>query len=459
MQHLAQRILTGDLHPLLDKLVILIAPIYNADGNEKISVHNRTDQYGPIGGVGVRENSQGLDLNRDYMKLEAPESQALVRLLNRWDPHVTVDLHTTDGSYHAYHLTYSPTLNPNANPKLISYERDKMLPAITEAMLKEHKFRTYYYGNFSTKDALERELNRPAATKPGEQEKVTVWRTFDHRPRFGNNYVGLRNRLTILSEAYSHLDFKGRVEVTEAFVEEICKYAASHPGEIREVTRVADEETVRNGLGGSLPPFGLEFETRPLAAPVELLVGEVTKVKNPNSRIDMIAMVEGKVTPTKMPDYGVFAATRTAPMPRAYFFRPGFNPGVALEKLQAHGVAVEELSAAFTGEAENFVIREVKKSARVFQGHKEVKLAGDYKKETVTFPAGTIFVRTAQPLGILAAYLLEPESDDGLTAWNFFDDSLEAGKTYPISKLSGDIKVASRLAERAVEPPTEARPK
>jgi len=152
--HLARRIAIGDLRSLLNNLVILIAPIYNADGNEKIGLNNRTAQNGPIGGVGTRENAKGFDLNRDYIKLETPEANALVGLFNRWDPHLTVDLHTTNGSYHGYHLTYAPTLNPNADARLIAFERNKMLPAITRAMLKAHKFRTYYYGNFATKERV-----------------------------------------------------------------------------------------------------------------------------------------------------------------------------------------------------------------------------------------------------------------------------------------------------------------
>src|SRR5688572_5456546 len=220
MLHLSRRILFGDLTPLLSKLIILIAPIYNADGNEKININNRTAQNGPIGGVGVRENSKGYDLNRDYMKLDSPEAQALVNLFNRWDPHLTVDLHTTNGSYHGYHLTYSQPLNPNTNAAILSYHRDKMLPAINKAMLKAHKFRTYYSGNFP------RFANLPT---PGEP---TRWEAFTHQPRVGQNYHGLRNRLTILSEAYSYLTFKRRVEVTEAFVEEIFRYAAANAPEI-----------------------------------------------------------------------------------------------------------------------------------------------------------------------------------------------------------------------------------
>src|SRR5262249_13552394 len=231
--NLARRIAIGDLRSLLNNLVILIAPIYNADGNEKISLNNRAAQNGPIGGVGTRENAKGFDLNRDYMKLETPEANSLVRLFNRWDPHLTVDLHTTNGSYHGYHLTYSPTLNPNADSRLLAFERNKMLPAIAKAVRTNHKFRTYYYGNFATRDRLNRELEAfeiersGNEAKPAGDQQTRVWRTFDHRPRFGNNYYGLRNRLTILSEAYSYLDFKGRIDVTAAFVEEIFKYSAS----------------------------------------------------------------------------------------------------------------------------------------------------------------------------------------------------------------------------------------
>ena len=172
-QHLARRLLLGDLRPLLDKLIVLIAPVYNPDGNERISMTNRVAQNGPIGGVGRRENGQGLDLNRDFMKLEAPETQSLIRLFNLWDPQVTVDLHTTDGSYHGYHLTYSTPLNPSLNPKLMDYHRNQLMPALTEAMRARHEFRTYYYGNFS---------NAVPGSASGEER---AWLAFSPQPRVG----------------------------------------------------------------------------------------------------------------------------------------------------------------------------------------------------------------------------------------------------------------------------------
>ncbi|MCK5076368.1 MAG: hypothetical protein KAR38_08325, partial [Calditrichia bacterium] len=96
---LARDILAGETPDFLDKLIILITPNFNADGNEKISKRNRKRQHGPVNGVGVRYNGQKLDLNRDGIKLESPEVRGMVQnVLNRWDPLLFVDCHTTNGS-------------------------------------------------------------------------------------------------------------------------------------------------------------------------------------------------------------------------------------------------------------------------------------------------------------------------------------------------------------------------
>lgn len=398
------------------------------------------------GGVGTRENARGLDLNRDFIKLESAEANSLVRLFNRWDPHLTVDLHTTNGSYHGYHLTFSPTLNPNADPRLIAFERNKMLPAIAKTVRTNHKFRTYYYGNFATKERMNRELETFEMERsgnhaqPAADQQTRVWRTFDHRPRFGNNYCGLRNRLTILSEAYSYLDFKGRIDVTAAFVEEILKYSASHADEIFALVKRVDDDAMR----GKLSQAGVEFELTPLAKPVEILVGEVEKKKNPRSGKMMTAMIENKFTPTTMPDYGLFSATRSLAFPRAYLLKNEEGLQTIIAKLNAHGIAVDELTQPLTIEVESLLIKDVKKSARVFQGHAEVKLKVFPQKETIAFPAGSILIRTAQPLAPLIFYLLEAESDDGFVNWNFLDAYLEKGKTYPIYRSLEELHAASR---------------
>ena len=442
--HLARRIAIGDLRSLLNNLVILIAPIYNADGNEKVDVKSRPEQNGPEAGVGTRENARGLDLNRDYMKLESAEARALVGLMTKWDPHVIIDLHTTNGSYHGYHLTYSPPLNPNADARLIALTRERLLPAIQGAVLKKHSFRTYYYGNFSSESGIARETAHVDPANPGD----TVWRTFDHRPRFGNNYVGLRNRVAILSEAYSYLDFRGRVRVTEVFVEEALRAVAANALRVTTLTTQLDGEAK---TFGTRPPakrrtpaasprgdLGVAFRLAALPTPVEILVGDVEKRVNPRSGLEMLAMTD-QATPVRMRDYGTFEAVRMQPMPRGWLIpRPHVDSGryaAAIDRLRWHGVTVQRVAAAAQIDVERFVIASVSKAEREFQGHHEARVTGKYTVAKLSAQEGALFIPAAQPLARLAFYLLEPESDDGLVTWNFMDAGLVAGDTYPIYRV------------------------
>ena len=431
---LARRLTQGDLRPLLKQLVILIAPIYNADGNERVSVQNRTAQNGPVGGVGTRENSKGLDLNRDHMKLDSAEARSLIGLLNRWDPHVGIDLHTTNGSYHGYHLTYAPTLNPNADPRLIALARDRVLPAVQQGVLQKQNFRTYYYGNFATESGVARETARVDPANPGD----TIWRTFDHRPRFNNNYLGMRNRLAILSEAYSYVDFRGRVRVTEVFVEEALNAVVANGSRITSLTAQLDNEA--KGYAGKGPSLGVEFKIAPLPSPVEILVGDVEKKLNPRSGREMLVMTD-KAVPVKMKDYGVFEATRTIQMPRGWLIPKAHVDSsaytTAIERLRLHGVQVQRVMADTEIAVERFVIDAYTRAPKSFQNRNEARLTGKHEPAKLSAQVGALFIPANQPLARLAFYLLEPESDDGLVTWNLIETDLAPGATYPVYRVVG----------------------
>jgi hypothetical protein len=430
---LARRLVSGDLKSMTKQIVFLIAPDYNADGNEKVTPMNRTAQNGPVNGVGTRENSKGFDLNRDYIKLDTAEARSLVGLINKWDPHVAVDLHTTNGSYHAYHLTYSPILNPNADPRLIEFTKSRMLTPIRQTMLKTHNWRTYDYGNFSPEDGGGRENSRVDPANPGN----VTWRTFDHRPRFGNNYVGLRNRIAILSEAYSYLDFKGRVEVTEDFVAEIYKNVAANARQIMSLTAQADRALTTPSSSKPVE-LGIDFSISSSTEKVEIMVGEVTKQPNEKSGREMLVMAP-MATPVPMKEYVTFTATRTQPMPKGWLIakKSADNPrmAAALDRLRWHGIKIQEFASDQQLAVERFTISEITKAPRPFQGHQEARLKGAFNRAQLTVDAGSLYIPASQPLARLAFYLIEPESDDGLVTWNVIDEGLAVGQTYPIYRV------------------------
>ena len=369
VQVLMRRLTGGDLRPLLDRMVIVIAPIYNIDGNEAVDLMNRTAQYGPVAGVGRRENVKGLDLNRDYMKLESAEARALAAAFTAWDPHLMVDLHTTNGSYHGYHLTHSIPLNLSLSAKTLDYHRQTMMPAIMKALEDNHKIRAYYYGNFGRGNAGQASV--------GELRR---WNTFDWRPRAGQNYVGFRNRLTILSEAYSYLSFKRRIEVTEYFVEEILKYVDGHRAEIVALTKSLDEEWIKQAQSSTEMLLGVEYELRPLPKPVEILVGEVKQEVNPRNQRPMTVAIEDSYKPELMQDYAYFAPTRTVPLARAYVLPTGASFQPIVDKIRQHGIIVEELKSPLTTDVTSFVVDEIIKSPKAVPGPQRGQAEGEVRR-------------------------------------------------------------------------------
>jgi dipeptidyl aminopeptidase/acylaminoacyl peptidase len=398
---LARDLVTKEKPPLLDHFVLLIAPIYNADGNEQVSKDNRPGQVGPEEGMGQRANRMGLDLNRDYVKLEAPESQAMVRLLRRWDPQVVIDTHTTNGSHHRYVLTFDGPRHPATDPALVEFVRAELLPAVQKLVADSSGYDTFFYGNF------ERNHGR--------------WETYPALPRYGGHYVGLRNRISILSEAYAYAPYKQRVLATQAFVTQCLNAVDQRRERIDKLLDDADRRA-RRGRG--------EIVLRAHIGPHDekiTIKGFVEEEK------------EGKTAATKEPkDYEVEDWAKSVPdltvaLPSAYLLSPEFS--MCRENLQRHGIEVEQLREDIELDVEASRIGEVTHAEREFEGHKLTTLEVEREPRARQFAAGTLVVRMAQPLGRLAALLLEPESEDGLVAWNFFDKHLKQGGEFPVYRV------------------------
>jgi hypothetical protein len=296
-------------------------------------------------------------------------------------------------------------------------------------MSARHGFRTYDYVNFTTVDAIEDELEGFAA---GET-RPKVWRTFDARPRFGTNYAGLRNRIAILSEAYSYLDFERRVKATEAFTEEIMRFVAAEADTILSLTSQADADWTS---GSHDREQGIGSTLQALPNPVDVLVGAIGSTINPRSGKAMRTMIESTAIPTSMTVYDHFVSTSRRRVPAEYIVPVSSNGlhEVVERKLREHGIQVERLETATRKAVERLTLTQVRHAEPAFQGHHAASIEGRFERRDSTVPAGSLLVRTKQPLGRLVFYLLEPESDDGLTTWNFLDSDLNNGSAHPVLK-------------------------
>ena len=413
----------------LDSVVLIAVPNYNADGNENLApqLRARSAQNGPEM-VGTRANAQNLNLNRDYIKADAPETRGSLEMFNAWDPDIFVDLHTSDGSYHGYALTYSPSLNPAAFFGGV-YARDTVYPVLRERMRSRHRFETFDYGNFNRGDS------------------TGTWSTYEHVPRFGTNYYGLRGRIGLLSEAYSHDPFERRVASTYAFVQEILAYVSERSGSVLALSRRADEQTTAWGKApGSAPAIPIRAELTKSPFRGDILVEQVSRTQGDTVRhqpgLRPGERRSGIIRAVRMTIADRFEPTLARPMPTGYVLDATHADAVRL--LKQHGVIVQRLDNEWRTAVETFVPDTVI-SLQQFEGHRPVRLEGQWRRDTRTLAAGSYLIATSQPLGILAVYLLEPESDDGLVTWNVFDRVLAPRSEAPVLRITGTITAAATI--------------
>lgn len=400
---------------VLDKAVVLMAPIYNIDGNEKFGpvAENRPEQDGPAM-VGLRPNGQGFDLNRDCIKAESPEMQGVLAYVWKgWDPDVLFDLHTTDGTRHGFELTYSPSLNPNTNPAVMRYTRDELLPAVRKEMKAKYGVELFDYGN-------------------GEGRGATrAWRTFEPFGRYVTNYAGLRNRISILSEATTFIPFKARVLATYRFVQACVDHTMRNAKRVVAMTREADLWRPKElGVRFEMDKRGVE------AVPLEKLApGEARPLSGRPKAVEWV----------KMPIYDRFRITESASVPFAYGLPPSEEKLAAL--LVRHGIVVERLTQPVSGNALDFRVEKATQATRPFQGHRLLTLDGRYVWGPASLPVGSFFIRTDQPLGTLAFYMLEPRNVDSAIAWGGLSADPVAGSPLPIVKFSDPIAVESVVVD------------
>jgi len=407
----------GPLRALLDSLVILVVPIYNPDGNEAWAAGNvnRPGQNGPER-VGRRADGLNLDLNRDYVKLEAPETRGAAALIDAWQPDLFIDLHTTNGSYHGYALTYAPGLNPNDTPAN-AYVRDKFLPTIRQRMKSRHGLEVFPYGNFRNQMA---------------DSLILGWETYDARPRFGTNWTGLRGRMAILSEAYSNDPFPARITSTYAFVQEVLTLVAAERSGIKRLL----------AQSAKLRPDSVAVRSV-LAPPTEQpVIAEITTPDGDGDGPYARRKRTGEFRTIRMPVYDHFTASRREARPVAYII-PSSLPEVA-SLLVLQGIEVERLTAPWQGPAERFRLDSLSAQPYAFEGHRTVMVQGAWLEATAfDAPAGSYLVRTDQPFGTLASYLLEPASEDGVVTWNFIDRQLTLRAPYPIARVRVPVRAAT----------------
>jgi hypothetical protein len=329
---LMRDILLGNKKHLLDNQIILFAPIYNTDSNDKMAKGKRPSQEDSPLEIGDRENSQGLDLNRDGVKMETPESNGLfTNIIVPWDPHVFVDLHTTNGTWHAWNLTWAPSYHYAGEKSTYDYTIS-MLKGITETAKTKYDLNFGPYGDYNVREAW-----------PPKD-----FYTYNHHPRYLVNQFSLRNRLAILSEAFAHERFYQRIFSTYSFVTEILEHTNSKAKEIQRITQEADANTIQT----------IATEAGKAKKGVRFKMTQLEQLNNfPTYDYISYTKADGSkgfyrtgnlITVDNVTYHAKFEAEVESTLPKGYIIPAAFAS--IAENLKKHGIVVTQLTKSTTKE-------------------------------------------------------------------------------------------------------------
>lgn len=420
---------------LLDRVVLLFIPVYNADGHERRGPFNRINQNGPAE-TGWRANATNLNLNRDYAKADAPETRAWLRLWNEWNPDLFVDCHVTNGADYRYNVTYQFESSANVHPAVARWSREFFTTRVVPAAEREGNLLSPY---LSFRD--NRDFSR------GADALLTS-------PRFATGYVPIaRNRPALLVETHMLKPHRSRVRGTYDVLRAVLAEVSRDPAALLSAVREADADTVREGQSYD-PARRVALSVALADQPTRLLVKGFAS-RTEASEVSGARRVVWDAEQPRDVTIPFYSETRTAVAvaPPLYYVVPPQWTQVA-EVLRAHGVGFTRLAAAIELEVESYRFSEVRFLPLPAEGRQFVRFKSEPVRERRTYPAGSYVVPLAQTAGRVALHLLEPDAPDSLVAWGFFQpifEQKEYAEDYVLEKLAREMLAQDEKLKREFE--------
>jgi hypothetical protein len=429
---------TGKYPDLLDHVTILFIPILNVDGHERFGAFNRINQNGPKE-MGWRVTAQNLNLNRDYLKADAPEMQAWIRMFNAWQPDFFVDCHVTDGSDYQYVITYIMDVFGNMVPPLTDWAEDVFLTKTKKAMV-ETGFEMFPYAML---------LDWPNP-KGGMRSWVST-------PRFATGYTSLRNCPGLLIETHMLKDYKTRVSATYEMLRQTTITLNDEHESLRRAVSEADRYTASAELRNTL--FPLRFapdEERPTTIEFKGIDFEVSESDLTGG---MWYRFNGKPVAFKISYFDRQVPTVEADLPEAYIIPPEWRD--VIDRLELHGVELNRLEESRTLAVDSYRFEDVSWQARPYEGRHPVSFELVEIREERTYPAGSVVVDMNQPTAQVTAHILEPAGPDSYVLWGFFNtifEQKEYAESYVMEKLAREMLAADEGLRREFEAKKQNHP-
>ncbi len=411
----------------LDKQVLIFVPVFNIDGHERFKKWNRPNQRGPVES-GWRATAQNLNLNRDYAKADSPEMQAMLALVNAWDPLAYIDLHVTNGAKfeHDVSIQVEPVHSADATLRQTGLAlRDKVLADITRDGSIPHPF----YMSFVDTD------NPQSGFADGVSD-----------PRFSTGYFPLRNRLAMLVETHAWKDYATRVRVTRNTVVSVLSQVAQHGAAWRQAVLQADARAEK--LAGSELP--MTYKATDKARMVDFRGYAYSRTPSDVSGQLMTRYDETRPQIWRVPVRDEVVPDVMVRAPLGGYVVPPEHAAMVGAKLRQHGISFRTLAASQDSFAvETYRARKVTPGTGSVEARQRLALEGEWTAEPRTLDKGSLYVPVGQPKARLVVALFEPKGPDSMLAWGRFNSAFER-KEYMEDYVAEDVAREMMQADPAL---------
>ncbi|WP_020653741.1 M14 family metallopeptidase [Massilia niastensis] len=408
----------------LDRQVFLFVPVFNVDGHERFGKWNRPNQRGPVE-MGWRTTAQNYNLNRDYVKADSPEMQAMLGLVNAWDPLTYVDLHVTNGAKFQHDVSIQVEPVYSGDPGFRQTGLALRSGVIADIAKQGSMPQSYYMSFVKTDDPMS-----------GFMDSVSD-------PRFSTGYFQLRNRMALLVETHSWKDYPTRVRVTHNTVISILEQVAKNGKAWLQAALEADARALKLAE----TPVALTYRTTDKSKMVDFQGYAYTRTPSSVSGMLMTRYDESKPQVWRVPLREEVVPALEVAAPRAGYIVPAAHAAMVAAKLKLHGIVFRKLDKDIgKADVETFRSDTAAFGATSFEGHQRLTVAGTWKAEARDITRGSLFVPIAQPKARLVMALLEPQAPDSMLAWGMFNTAYER-KEYMEEYVAEDVAREQMAAE------------
>jgi len=418
---------------LLEHVVLVVIPVYNIDGHERRSAHHRINQNGPEV-AGWRANGTNLNLNRDYLKADALETRAFLRMFHRWLPDFFIDNHVTDGSDFQYDVTFMLDTSPDVFPPTADWIRGVVAPGIVRHV--ESGGHAAFPSQVFLRDDTDPSRGIVA---------------FENPPRFSTGQMILESRPGLLVEMHMLKDYRARVTGNYLVMEAVLRRLHEDATLLGRLNREADAAASHLGSPTAHDvPFPLVLTGSGATTPVEFRGYEFTRFLSEVSGTMAIRYGSRPWNATIPMETGFNVAVSVTP-PRGYIIPPQWTQ--VIDVLEAHGVNLRRTATSWSGTVERYRCSGMQRPNTPFEGRFPMLRTTMVDREfghfgacllvteTATYPAGSVVVPLDQRLSRVVIHWLEPEGPDSALRWGFFDpifEQKEMGEAYVLEQLARD---------------------